>query len=239
MKHKTLINICIIIIAVAGVGIFFLYRVPVPNLGSNLGKEATGPVISNSLATTSTPTYTIPKEVYKSISHKFSIHYPTGYVVDRSYTYQAFGPGKNISGVKFSISTSTTSGTNLGTDSYVSVEFLPKALVPTATTSYGQTSTSACLATSFMDKNLSNGMIKNITDAGVAYSVASSSGVEAGNRYEETVYALSGTNPCFAVRYFVHYGVFENYPAGSIIHFDAQALNAQFDEIRRTLMVQK
>jgi hypothetical protein len=67
--------------------------------------------------------------------------------------------------------------------------------------------------------------------------VASTTGAAAGNRYEETVYAIPGTNPCVAVRYFVHYGVIENYPPGTVRQFDKQALLDQFDRIRRTLVV--
>jgi hypothetical protein len=40
------------------------------------------------------------------------------------------------------------------------------------------------------------------------------------------------------VRYFIHYGVFQNYPAGMVREFDQQALLASFDAIRRTLVVQ-
>ena len=76
-----------------------------------------------------------------------------------------------------------------------------------------------------------------ITDNGTIYSVASSTGAGAGNRYEETVYALPGTNPCVAVRYFIHYGVIENYPAGTVQAFNQPALLATFDAIRRTLVI--
>ena len=64
-----------------------------------------------------------------------------------------------------------------------------------------------------------------------------STGAAAGNRYEETVYTLPGTNPCIAVRYFIHYGVFQNYPAGTVREFDQQALLASFDAIRHTLVI--
>jgi hypothetical protein len=39
------------------------------------------------------------------------------------------------------------------------------------------------------------------------------------------------------VRYFIHYGVFENYPAGSVTRFDHTALVDRFDAIRQTLVV--
>jgi hypothetical protein len=75
-----------------------------------------------------------------------------------------------------------------------------------------------------------------MNDGEMLYSVASSTGAAAGNRYDETVYALPGTNPCIAVRYFIHYGVIENYPAGTVRAFDEAALRSEFDAIRRTLI---
>ena len=71
----------------------------------------------------------------------------------------------------------------------------------------------------------------------MTYSVASSTGAAAGNRYEETVYALPGTNHCIAVRYFIHYGVIENYPVGLVREFDKKSLLKEFDTIRRTLNI--
>jgi hypothetical protein len=85
---------------------------------------------------------------------------------------------------------------------------------------------------------LGQGTARTLADGGITYSIASSTGAAAGNRYEETVYALSGTHSCISVRYFIHYGVFQNYPAGMVREFDQQALLASFDAIRRTLVVQ-
>jgi len=45
----------------------------------------------------------------------------------------------------------------------------------------------------------------------------------AGNRYEEQVWALKDSSPCFAVRYFIHSTVVENYPEGTVIEFDKPA----------------
>ena len=133
------------------------------------------------------------------------------------------GPGKDIAGVKFTIATSTAAGTNLGSDTYVSVEQIPSA--------------QTCSANLFFDASAPPAA--SITDAGTDYSVASSTGAGAGNRYEEWVYAIPGTSPCIAVRYFIHYGVLENYPAGTITQFDHAALVSQFDTIRRTLVIGK
>ncbi len=150
----------------------------------------------------------------------FSLTYPEGYTVDESYKYQALGPGKEVSGVKFTIPTSFATGTNLSADSYISVEHV--ANLP------------ECSVIPFTMKGTTASIVR---DGGTTYLIATSSDAAAGNRYDETIYAIPGTNPCIAIRYFIHSTVFENYPAGSILQFDKQALINQFDQIRRTLVV--
>jgi hypothetical protein len=78
----------------------------------------------------------------------------------------------------------------------------------------------------------------SIIENGTKYSVASSSEAGAGNRYSETVYSIPGTNPCLAIRYFIHYTVFENYPIGSITQFNLPNILSQFDSVRKTLIIQ-
>ena len=159
---------------------------------------------------------------YANNAEEFSLRLPNGYTINESYTYQELGPGKDISGIKFTIPTSTAVGTNLGSDTGMTVEKIPQ--------------TTDCTANLFLDQGQMS-KTSTLVDGEVAYSVASSTGAGAGNRYAETVYALPGTNPCIAVRYFIHYSVIENYPAGAVREFDEQVLLAQFDSIRRTLTV--
>ena len=154
-------------------------------------------------------------QVYSN--NTFSIRTPSGYATDESYVYQALGPGKDIKGVKFTIPATLAEGTNLNRDSYLSVEQVPGA--------------DYCAADLFLDLP-GRGMA---TDG--KQLVASSTGAAAGNRYEEVVYALPDTKPCVAVRYFIHYGVIENYPEGSVRAFDRAALLQQFDAIRSTLLL--
>ena len=165
--------------------------------------------------------------VYENGTEGFSLRYPTGYTVDANYKYQALGPGKDIAGIKFTIPSTLVTGTNLGSDSYLSVEQIP--LIQTQ--SQAQNS---CDAAKFLDQGT---VAKTVDENGTTYSVASTTGAGAGNRYEETVYALPGTNPCVAVRYFVHYGILENYPAGTVKAFDQATLLSQFDAIRKTLTI--
>lgn len=159
-------------------------------------------------------------QIYSKGSEGFSIRLPADYKANESYTYKLLGPRQDVLGVKFTIASSMATGTNLSNDSYISVEEIPDV--------------TSCAAERFIDQpSKSHTIIEN----GTTYSVASSTDAAAGNRYEETVYAISGTNPCIAIRYYIHYGVIGNYPKGKVKEFDMKALVSQFDAIRRTLVI--
>jgi hypothetical protein len=167
-----------------------------------------------------TPVQTEDPQSHLYTGTGFSIRLPNGYTTDESYTYQALGPGKDILGTKFIIPASIATGTNLSNDSYISVEQIPNV--------------SDCSASLFVSPGT---VVKKVIENTMTYSVATSNDAGAGNRYDVTVYALPGTSPCLAVRYFIHYSAYENYPPGTITKFDEGALVAQFDQIRRTLVV--
>jgi membrane-bound inhibitor of C-type lysozyme len=158
-------------------------------------------------------------EIYASSTSGFALRYPNGFRVDTDYHYQELGPEKVISGVKFIIPRAMESGTNLGADTYLSVEQLSDV--------------ASCSALLFLPE----GKEFTTLEEGMTYSVASSTGAGAGNRYEETVFAFPGTNPCIGVRYFIHYGVIENYPIGIAKTFDRGALLALFDATRRSILI--
>lgn len=158
-------------------------------------------------------------QVYESGSNGFSVRYPAGYAVDEAHAYQALGPGRDIHGVKLTIDPTLATGTNLSPDSYISIEQIPGS--------------EACTGARFLE----SAAARVLTDGATAYSYASSTSAAAGNRYEEEVFALPGTSPCVAVRYFIHYGAIENYPEGAVREFNRDALTAQFDQIRKTLTI--
>ncbi|OGG53038.1 hypothetical protein A3H16_02375 [Candidatus Kaiserbacteria bacterium RIFCSPLOWO2_12_FULL_53_8] len=173
-------------------------------------------------ASPSTPTPSSPTAVATSTyaTSTFSVVYPADYTVDDQYTYTQVNPKKPISGVKFTIPLTIATGTDLSSDSYVSVEWLPRA--------------KNCTGDIYLADNVKP---QTLTEGGVEYSVATSSGAGAGNRYEEQVYALAGSSPCTALRYFIHYAAIENFPAGAVQEFDRAALISDFDKIRQSLVL--
>ena len=162
--------------------------------------------------------------IFASSTLGFSIKYPPGYTLTAPYSYEALGPGKTIMGVKFTIPESVATGTNLARDSYVSVEQLPS-------------DAANCTANLFLGSQV--GSVMTMTDNGVTYSMASGSDAGAGNLYNETVYAIPGSSTCTAVRYFIHSNQIGNYPPGTVVAFDQNALTKQFDAIRESLVLSK
>jgi hypothetical protein len=171
---------------------------------------------------TNTPATDATFITYKNTANKYSISYPSGYKVNEKYTYSAMGPAKTISGTSFTIPASLAAGTNLSKDSYISVEHFA--------------STKPCSVTFF---TMSPASTSTVRENGITYSVSHNTEAAAGNRYDETVYVLPGTGNCIAVRYFIHYGVYENYPKGSITAFNQKSLVATFDAVRKSLTVTK
>jgi hypothetical protein len=132
------------------------------------------------------------------------------------------GPGSEIKGVKFTIPGTMAQDTNLSSDSSISIEELPSAQI--------------CTPSQFLSQAPTN--TQTVTDNNIVYSVGSISDAGAGNRYEETIYIPSNSSTCIAIRYFIHYAVYENFEPGTVTEFDKQALVNQFDAIRRTLTIQ-
>lgn len=150
----------------------------------------------------------------------YSVKYPGDFALDAQYAYDQFGPKKLINGAKVTIPASMATGTNLSADTYVSVEQLPNA--------------KNCTGDIYL---IANVVARTISEGGVEYSSASSSGAAAGNLYEERVYALPNSTPCTAVRYFIHSTNIGNYPEGAVREFDRAALLSAFDKIRASLVL--
>lgn len=70
---------------------------------------------------------------------------------------------------------------------------------------------------------------------GVSFTKTESSGVGAGNVYEQTHYRAVHDGTCFEFTYFIHYGNIGNYDPASVTEFDHGALLQQFDQVLATL----
>jgi hypothetical protein len=160
-------------------------------------------------------------QTYHDGAMGFTLRYPMEFGVTASYTYNGLGAKKGIPGIKFTIPTSTATGTNLSADSFLSIEHLG-------------TTTATCDASAFLLPK-THGSSTELTEGDMTYSFASSSDAGAGNRYEEMVYAIPGSSPCMAVRTFVHYTAIENYASGTVTAFDRVTLEKTFAAIRNSI----
>ncbi|MBI4093455.1 hypothetical protein HY417_00670 [Candidatus Kaiserbacteria bacterium] len=152
----------------------------------------------------------------------FSIAYPSSFLLDDTYAYDQF-EGKPVAGVQFMIPISMTEGTNLSSDTYLSVEWLPRA--------------KQCTGDIFIVPNVKP---FEFAVGSTTYSVATTTGAAAGNIYEEQVFAVEGSKPCTAVRYFIHSGNIGNYPSegeGAVTEFNRATLFREFDSIRDALVL--
>ncbi len=197
----------VIALILLGAIVAYIAFLPSPELSANPEGDA-GDIFVASTSTYSSPAY------------GFSIVYPNSYRVDDGYAYEAFGPEKLIHGVKFEVPLSTATGTNLSSDTGLSIETLPRA--------------KKCTGDIFLMQDVRP---ETRDEGGVSYSVATSSEGAAGNVYEEAVYAIPESSPCIAVRYFIHSSRIENYPEGALREFNRSALLAEFDEMRRSLVL--
>lgn len=166
--------------------------------------------------------------VFTDPTRRFSIRYPGDSTAHNDHTYEIHtGDDKTVTaaGVRFTVPESFLQSTNLGLDTYLSVEELPLSQDGT------------CAARMFLDtQGVTDEHTETITATHITYSVASLMDAGAGNRYEETVYATPTSYACVGVRYFVHYSAIENYEPGVVHEFDAAALRALFDSMRDSLI---
>lgn len=154
-----------------------------------------------------------------------SIVVPNNYIRNESYEYLMPADNKTLEGVAFRVPTSLATGTNLSNDSYLSIE---QAL--------STSTTGTCSPYLFLDSNGAS-VVSTTTSGNTTFSHASLTGAGAGNRYEEHVYTLrTSSTTCAAIRYFIHYSVFENYPVGTVREFDKSQLLSDFDSMRASLI---
>lgn len=180
-------------------------------LKGNFGQAPEAAVEDNTTLAPTTSTYA---------TSTYSLEYPPEFTIDPDFSNTSVSASKPIAGVKLTIPMTMATGTNLSADSFMSIEQLPRA--------------KSCTADIYLAANVRSA---TVTDFGKQYSIASSSDAGAGNRYEEIVYAYPESQPCTAVRYFIHSTAIENYPEGTVREYDRAALIDTFDTIRRSLLL--
>ncbi len=157
---------------------------------------------------------------YENQEYNFQINLPKDFTVIKDYT-NFISPDKVFPGIKFKISEELYKGTNLSSDTYISIERTKVA-------------PEACGAELFFIASELTGL-EDIN--GRKYTKAISLGAGAGNRYDETIYATSVGEYCYAIRYLIHYSIIENYPEGAVKEFDIVAIRSIFDLIRKTIII--
>ncbi len=206
MRQKWIVGVVVVVIIALG-GWYFR-----SSIGSLFGGSPQAPVSQEPADPTA------DWLTYASSTMGISIKYPPGYALSDTYAYTQVSAKKPIRGVSIAVPAAIATGTNLGSDTYLSVEQLPHA--------------KNCTGDIFVPDNVT---AHDVLDNGITYSVATTTGAGAGNRYEENVWAVKDSKPCTAVRYYIHYAAIENYPSGTVQPYDAAALASAFDQIRRTL----
>jgi hypothetical protein len=147
----------------------------------------------------------------------FSIDYPEGWSVDRDHVYAMPVHDNRLTGVAFTVPLGLSTHTNLSSNSYLAVESVEGV--------------DDCNASDFLDQPTAE---HSETRGSQTWSVATMGDAGAGNFYDETVYALEGSKPCLAIRYFIHSMNISNYPDGTVRQFDHAQLVDIFDKIRGT-----
>lgn len=148
----------------------------------------------------------------------WSVSYPPDWRVDADYSIGAPYADTTIRGVSFTAPAGYSQNTNLGSAVF-SVETRP-----------GKN----CKPTQFSD--FSDQILKVKADGRRYLSLQGEDG-GAGQRDNVTIHVIEGT--CLAVRYALHYSVFENFEPGSITRFDQKGLSRMFNAMRASLKVRK
>ena len=200
--------VIIIVVLLLAAGAAVAYREPLSRLFS---RPAPAPVLESPGTGAQTQQYA---------TTTFALQYPPEYALGEAYAYDQFGPKKLIHGVSLAIPAAMATGTTLSAGTDLSVEQLPRA--------------KKCTGDIFINADVKT---QTVTEGGIDYSFATTSGAAAGNRYEEQVYALATSSPCTAVRYYIHSTDIGAYPAGTVREFDRITLIDAFDTIRRSVIM--
>ena len=155
----------------------------------------------------------------------FIVLAPTDWTVNSSFVNGDLGPDRTLSGTAFIVPQSMVTGTNLGSDTSISI--------------LKNTFTTTCDASEFLDTG-SAIINKKISVNGKTWTLATNGDAGAGNRYLDTVvsypHEVTATNPCLGIDLHVHYAVLENFPAGTVSAYDSNTLTGIYESMVKSFV---
>jgi len=162
-------------------------------------------------------------KLYTDRSDTFSFAFPSNFDVagtEMGYGYAWTAPATTtgMQLAKIVVPKSFEPGTNFG-DAWFSV---------------GVSSDPSAVASCFSTLSGSSDSSVPATIGGITFAKLEFSGAGAGNRYDTTSYRAVRDGQCYAIEYTIHYGVFENYPAGSVTKFDEAKVARALDEVAQS-----
>ena len=144
---------------------------------------------------------------YTDPSATYSLQVPSSWKVNPKFQYENLSPDKKIPGVSFSIPVSMTAGTNLGVDSYLSIEKNP----------YAQ----ACVPDEFSSASTTDSGTTDTSLPGILWTIGKSNDAGAGNYYDERIFTYGYRGTCYGIRLFLHSGNVDNFDPGAVQQFNA------------------
>jgi hypothetical protein len=160
----------------------------------------------------------VPNTIYANTQFGFTLQYPS-VATSSNVDYGGYLPLTQTSIASFTLPRSMFAGTNLGEAGvYVGSTSTPSIV-------------SQCLQAS---KENGETLVGTSTINGVDFMEATSTGVGAGNIYEETVYRRLAGNACLEITELLHSGNIDNYPSGAVVQFDKATYQGILDAIVHT-----
>lgn len=180
--------------------------------------------VSPSTQATTTPSSPVPPSIipgtpsamYQDATYGFAIAYPATASIQTPDTYSFGGylPLTQTPVVGLALPADLFKGTNLGE----------------AGIYIGATSTPAIVASCAQpDAQVDETAASSTAINGVSFGVFTSTGVGAGNIYDETAYRTVSNGTCFEIVELLHSGNIGNYPTGKVVQFDRPTFKAYLD----------
>ena len=165
----------------------------------------------------------VPSVVYQNSTYHFSVAYPaTGSILTGTDgNFAGFLPLTATPVIAFTLPASLFEGTNLGTAGvYIGATTSP-VVVATCTS-----------ASKSMDETAAS----STTYGGATYNIFTSTGVGAGNIYDEKTFRTLRGGVCFEIVEMLHSGQIGNYTPGTTKEYDKPTFAGYLDGIVKTFM---